>query len=76
VRWLRKEDEVKQLIKLQRELIAEGWAKVKPGGFLAYSVCSVFQDEGPRAIEKAVFPDEPIRTWFLTPQQAPYGDGF
>jgi 16S rRNA (cytosine967-C5)-methyltransferase len=76
VRWLRRESEIPDLLKLQQELIREGWQKVRPGGFFAYSVCSVLKDEGPEAIERARLAGEPIKEWFLVPQFPPGGDGF
>jgi 16S rRNA (cytosine967-C5)-methyltransferase len=74
VRWLRKDSELDGLMKVQQELIRRAWAKVKSGGFFAYSVCSVLKDEGPGAIQKAGLQSD--REWFLVPQVAPHGDGF
>jgi 16S rRNA (cytosine967-C5)-methyltransferase len=74
VRWLRQEKELPGLLEVQQELIKRAWAKVKSGGFFAYSVCSVLKDEGPRAIRQAGLHSE--LEWFLVPQAAPYGDGF
>ena len=67
------------LQKLQRELLQEAWSKVRPGGFLAYSVCSVFKDEGPRQLERAEglrSEGELVKSWAFAPQEAPFGDGF
>lgn len=77
VRWLREERELQKLIPTQQNLIKESWAKLAPGGFLAYSVCSILKEEGPGAIRQAsVAGAETVREWFLTPQDAPHGDGF
>lgn len=76
VRWLRQEREVEGLLKVQRQLLREAWEKVRPGGFLAYSVCSVLKEEGPRAIEDCGLSDFRIREWFLVTHEPPYGDGF
>jgi len=76
VRWLRQEKEIAGLLKIQQELIKEAWSKVMPGGFLAYSVCSVLKEEGPGALEKASLPGEKIAEWTLDPQEPPHGDGF
>jgi hypothetical protein len=46
VRWLRQEKEIAVLVQQQKKLIREAWDRVAPGGFLAYSVCSIFSDEG------------------------------
>ena len=50
VRWLRKEQEVAALTLQQKKILRQGWERVKAGGFLVYSVCSVFADEGERVI--------------------------
>jgi 16S rRNA (cytosine967-C5)-methyltransferase len=83
VRWLRKEQELVALTQQQKQVLRQGWERVQPGGFLVYSVCSIFADEGERVI--AHFKKElqssgvevaVIRDWLLCPQQAPFGDGF
>lgn len=86
VRWLRREGELNDLRSVQEALVIEAWSKVRPGGFLAYSVCSVLSEEGPDLLEmafkrifegKGVRMDELLtRSWFLTPMDSPYGDGF
>ena len=76
VRWLRQARDVDTLIPAQRELLAKGWSKVRPGGFLAWSVCSVFSDEGERLIEGAGLSGPVLRSWLLSPQLEPHGDGF
>ncbi len=76
IRWLRQERELASLVATQQELLRKAWLKVKPGGFLAYSVCSVFQEEGPDALKSAELDGTVLRTWFLCPQDPPYGDGF
>lgn len=75
VRWLRREKDLEGLLKTQQELITRGWSKVRPGGYFAYSVCSVLKAEGPIAIEKARLPSK-SKEWFLLPQTTPNGDGF
>ena len=77
VRWLRQPKELQALAKVQAQLIEEGWEKVKPGGFLAYSVCSLLKAEGPvRMSQAALKGSQRIHEWLLTPQQDPHGDGF
>jgi 16S rRNA (cytosine967-C5)-methyltransferase len=76
VRWLRKEDELKGLMETQRKLLRETWEKVPPGGFLAYSVCSVLREEGPEAILSVGLENFKVQEWFLCPHLAPFGDGF
>jgi 16S rRNA (cytosine967-C5)-methyltransferase len=79
VRWLKREQDLAGLSKVQQELLNEAWDKVKSGGYLAYSVCSVLKEEGPEALAKFLEGKpgaEKVSEWFLTPQEAPYGDGF
>jgi 16S rRNA (cytosine967-C5)-methyltransferase len=82
VRWLRQEKEVEVLAGIQRALIREAWERVRPGGFLAYSVCSVLRSEGADRVEE--LRHDPARgisgrvvhEWFFLPQEFPHGDGF
>lgn len=76
VRWLRREKDIDSLVVQQLKLVREAWELVRPGGVMAYSVCSVFNEEGPQVIEKAGLKDRIRKTWNLAPQQAPGGDGF
>lgn len=76
VRWLRKERDVQSLVEKQIKLVQEAWQKVRPGGFLAYSVCSVLKQEGPGVLNRCGLEAHVTRKWLLCPQQPPYGDGF
>ena len=51
VRWLRREDDVRQLASQQARLLAALWPLLKPGGRLLYCTCSVFRCEGQDQIE-------------------------
>jgi 16S rRNA (cytosine967-C5)-methyltransferase len=46
VRWLRREEDVFQLAKVQRSMLQMLWPLVKPGGRLLYCTCSLFLAEG------------------------------
>lgn len=46
VRWLRRETDVSQLARLQKELLHAMWRLLKPGGILLYCTCSLFKAEG------------------------------
>ena len=76
VRWLRKEKELASLHEVQLSLVRKGWDRLKPGGLLVYSVCSVLKEEGPELLEAAQLKGEKLQQWFLTPQEQPFGDGF
>jgi 16S rRNA (cytosine967-C5)-methyltransferase len=76
VRWLRQERELATLQEVQLKLLKEAWDKVRPGGYLAYSVCSVLREEGPEALARAQLGGALVREWLLAPQTAPFGDGF
>jgi 16S rRNA (cytosine967-C5)-methyltransferase len=76
VRWLRREQDLGELLKTQQEVLRTGWEKVRPGGYLAYSVCSVLKEEGPEAVAWLREQGTLVREWFLHPQNEPFGDGF
>ena len=86
VRWLRKEQELVSLTQQQKKILRQGWDRVQPGGFLVYSVCSVFADEGERIVLDFIKEFELksghqvgvsiVRQWLLSPHEAPGGDGF
>ncbi len=81
VRWLRSDTELERLRGVQTDLVREGFGRVKPGGFFAYSVCSVLAEEGAELVRKALEtalggPLVFAREWSLQPQDSPFGDGF
>jgi len=78
---LRREKELDGLLRVQQELLAEAWGRVRPGGYLAYSVCSVLKEEGTDALDRFLsvhggVSAQKIEEWFFTPQDVPQGDGF
>ncbi len=46
IRWLRRETDIPKTVALQRKIIDALWQTVKPGGYLLYSTCSIFPQEG------------------------------
>jgi 16S rRNA (cytosine967-C5)-methyltransferase len=46
IRWLRRESDVQQTAKLQREILDALWSLVAPGGKLLLATCSIFPQEG------------------------------
>ncbi len=77
VRWLKTYEDVRSLNRLQRELLAQAWERVRPGGALIYSVCSVLPSEGRELVRSFQTPGAEWGGEFeLLPQEAPFGDGF
>ena len=54
VRWLRRETDVAQLAKIQKNLLKQLWPLVRPGGRLLYCTCSVFKAEGEQQVKAFV----------------------
>ncbi len=52
VRWRYKEEDMRQIIVLQQELLEAGWRLLKPGGRLLYTVCSVLVEEGEYVVKQ------------------------
>ena len=46
VRWLRRETDIGQLARQQKDLLRAMWRVLKPGGYLLYCTCSIFKAEG------------------------------
>jgi 16S rRNA (cytosine967-C5)-methyltransferase len=44
--FLRRQDDIPNLVKTQRTLLKRAWQKLKPGGLLLYATCSIFPQEG------------------------------
>jgi 16S rRNA (cytosine967-C5)-methyltransferase len=76
VRWLKKEQDLIALQKTQVELVKQGLGRLRPGGKLMYSVCSVLREEGPDVLDRAQVSGQVTQSWFLSPVEAPFGDGF
>ncbi len=51
VRWLRRDADIGQLVKIQANLLKTLWPLVRPGGRLLYCTCSVFKAEGSDQIQ-------------------------
>ena len=46
VRWLRRANDIAQLVEIQKRLLESLWPLLKPGGSMLYATCSVFLAEG------------------------------
>jgi 16S rRNA (cytosine967-C5)-methyltransferase len=51
IRWLRRPDDIEQLVAIQARLLNALWPLVRQGGRLLYSTCSVFRAEGENQIQ-------------------------
>lgn len=51
VRWLRRPDDVHQLVRIQAQLLEALWPLLAPGGRLLYATCSLFKAEGEQQID-------------------------
>ncbi len=51
VRWLRRETDVRQLAKIQAQLLAALWPLLRVGGQMLYCTCSIFRAEGQGQIQ-------------------------
>lgn len=52
--WLRRPEDIKSLAQTQQFLIEKLWPLLAKGGKMLYSVCSVFDEEGPRQIQRFI----------------------
>lgn len=67
------------LQKTQRDLLAQAMQAVNPGGYVMYSVCSVFKAEGPDVVNAALAAHtgwDTMRLWDLAPDADTGADGF
>ena len=46
IRWLRREEDVTQLARLQAQILRALWPLLRPGGRMVYCTCSLFSAEG------------------------------
>ena len=51
VRWLRRQEDIAALARIQAELLDALWPLLKPGGRMVYATCSVFKAEGSHQID-------------------------
>ncbi len=50
IKWLRKADDITQLVTLQKQILANIWSLLKPGGTLLYATCSILPEENSQQI--------------------------
>ncbi len=66
VRWLRRQDDIQSLARVQAELLDALWPLLAPGGRLLYATCSIFPAEGKQQID-AFLQRQPAGTALLEP---------
>jgi 16S rRNA (cytosine967-C5)-methyltransferase len=49
--WIRREDDIRVLVKQQRALLRHAATLLKPGGNLVYAVCSLVAEEGTKQVQ-------------------------
>jgi len=55
IKYLRRESDIRQFVRLQGELLDRLWPLLKPGGRLLYATCSVFAEENDGQIDAFLF---------------------
>ena len=76
IKWIRTEDEIKEIIKTQTEILFTSSKYVKKGGKLVYSTCTINENENYKVVEKLLEKGdfELINQKTILPSQS--GDGF
>lgn len=52
IKWLRRDEDIEDLVRLQERMLKTLWPLLAPGGRLLYSTCSVFRDENDRQVRR------------------------
>lgn len=52
IKWLRKESDIAELVKLQAKILKAMWQRLKPNGTLVYATCSILPDENIEQIQR------------------------
>ncbi|MGF7454315.1 16S rRNA (cytosine(967)-C(5))-methyltransferase RsmB [Pasteurella bettyae] len=50
IKWLRQEQDIESLVKLQEKILEALWKKLKPNGILLYATCSLLPEENSQQI--------------------------
>jgi 16S rRNA (cytosine967-C5)-methyltransferase len=81
VRWLKREQDLAELVRIQESLLKEAYSLVASGGWIFYSVCSLFAEEGRAHVERlaSVLGTDRFKvheSYLLGPHETPSSDGF
>jgi 16S rRNA (cytosine967-C5)-methyltransferase len=52
IKWLRRNDDIEQLVTLQQQILEAMWGILKPGGTLLYATCSILPEENSLQISR------------------------
>jgi 16S rRNA (cytosine967-C5)-methyltransferase len=69
VAWLRQENEIAQLVGLQKRLLQKAVSLLKPGGRLVYCTCSLEPEEGEAAIAALLAEEPALRRARIEPSE-------
>ncbi|MFD0965618.1 16S rRNA (cytosine(967)-C(5))-methyltransferase RsmB [Seminibacterium arietis] len=50
IKWLRRDQDIEELVQLQKQILTTLWSLLKEGGVLLYATCSVLQEENHQQI--------------------------
>lgn len=54
IRWMKRPEEIAELVKLQKTLIHKGLSWLKPGGIMVYSTCTITEEENQQMVAEAL----------------------
>ena len=69
VAWLRQENDIAQLVSLQRRLLLKAASLLKPGGTLVYCTCSLEPEEGEGTIADLLAAEPALRRMPIEPSE-------
>ncbi|WP_418357837.1 16S rRNA (cytosine(967)-C(5))-methyltransferase RsmB [Shewanella basaltis] len=52
IKWLRKNNDIEELARLQQQILDHCWQWLKPGGTLLYATCSILPQENSQQVEQ------------------------
>ncbi len=76
IKWKRKPEELKEIIKIQKEILQNCSKYVKKGGTIIYSTCSIFEEENSKIVENFVKENLEFKAENIQILPNKYQDGF
>ncbi|MGL4506041.1 MAG: 16S rRNA (cytosine(967)-C(5))-methyltransferase RsmB, partial [Aeromonas sobria] len=71
IKWLRRDQDIRELAELQRRILNALWGKLKSGGTLLYATCSVLPEENREQIRAFLAATKGAKLVPLHPQDTP-----